>query len=431
MKKTIAVVGILVVGLVVGMPYVTGMVAEKTLKKAVVNLNQNKQNGVSEITKVDRGFRNSNYQFSWTPPALLGPEFAELFGSKIEYSCDAKHGMLAINYDCQFDNLESYTEFVKEYLGGKDPLSVTGKVSLFGEVSQEIALDAFSVNEDGESLKVRSGLISILTDANFGEYLIDGEFGGVVVNTPGSNVDIGKMTMDGDIRLEEDGLQTGVFELGFSKLESEEVSMKGGKIKASSQLNNENVDFDYLLSVDQLQSQAAPQPVELDNLKLQFIGNGLDREAMSELNNQMKEIANQGAEMQPQQMTALLPIIESLLKKDLSLWLNMAVDYQKQPMKTDIAMTLLEDTTIAELSVVAYNPEALLDKMQASINMNLPNSVVESVPAFQYQVQSSPLYKQVGDAYQSSLVLQKNNIKLNGESMSFQELLTLVMQSAL
>lgn len=431
MKKIIIVVGILVAFLLAGMPFITGLVTEKTLKNAVVTINQRQeQNGLSEITEIDRGYLNSKYKFRWTPP-VLPAEIEDVIGSNIEYTCDAKHGMTSVNYQCQLGTLEAYTEFVNSYLSGKDPLSINGKVSIFGNVSQTITLDEFTVVEEGETLLVRAGELIIDTDVEFQHYDVEGEFGGLLIKAPESNVNIGNVTIGGDIRAEEDGLHTGVLKLGLAKVESDEVNMKGMSINASSQASLENIDFDYLISVDQLNIVEALEEIELDNLKVHFIGNGLDRQAVAEMNKQFSELANQGSEIEPQQMAVLLPLMESLLKKDLSLWFDMEADYQKQPFKTDLTMTLLEKITLAELSVVAYDPESLLDKMQASMNVVMPNTIIDKAPLLQQKLPSSPLYKPVSGGYQSSIVLQKDNIKLNGESLSFQEFMGLVIQSAL
>jgi len=435
MKKIVIVVAVICTAVFIGMPYITGLVTEKTLNKMVASVNQQQhQYGISEIIEVNRGFRQSTYKFRWTLP-IMPEEFINFTGESIEYGCDAKHGLIAITYQCQFDELQGYSDFINTFLEGRDPLSVTGKVSLSGEISHAIGLQAFSVDRDGESMGVQAGKLTMITDAKLDRYRFDGEFGGLKFKDSEVTLELDSVKVEGDLRVEEDGLYNGVAEFSLANIEvleenAQHVLMNGLKMKAVSQINNENLNLNYTLDVEQLKTRQATQNFDFDQLKLNLNADGLNRNGVAELNKQLTSIANQGADVPAQQMAVLLPILESLLKKGLLLRLETALDHDQQSFKADIATKLVNDLTLVELPLMVYNPEAMLDKMQASADIQLPNSIVNKVPGMQQRLQANPLYQSTANGYQSSIILQKNNIKLNAQTINLNELIGLIIQSA-
>ena len=142
MKKTIMILAVVAITAFLAMPFITGTVAEKGIHQLVENINQrSSEYGTTEIMSYERGYRSTSSRFKWTPPTI----YKELIDGEIVYSCDGSHGVLGFSYTCKLDSLEGYTQFVAQQLEGKDPLSLSGSISVLGNNEQTLQLAAFDL----------------------------------------------------------------------------------------------------------------------------------------------------------------------------------------------------------------------------------------------------------------------------------------------
>lgn len=443
MKK--AILGVIVVGAgAAAMPFVTGHIAESTTKQLIENNNNNyEEYGKVEILSYERGYAETKSSFKWNPPAV----YAEFVGP-VDYSCVGSHGIISYDYTCKVDKFDQYSDFVETQLGGKDPVKLTGSVPLFGDMTQSLVVDAFTVTPEGESetLAVKSGVLKVSFDKALSFYVLDGHWDGLDVSDTADEsktANVGKVTITGDFKIKEGqklafGGATVVLDSFAGKSttysgEVENIEMSNLVAFVSAQEKGENMDIDYKIDVDSFSQVKGDDSAVWKDIKTVFAVHGLDTAKTLEINEKMQAYSDEissgaitPAEGQ-QKMMLLIPDAEALLKKGLTLKTTLSGDYNQQSASADINLSLIDKATFAEFSTVMFDPAGLLEKLEASVDLVLPETLVEQDFMLQSMVSSSPLFEKKDTAHEAHLQLKKGDVKLNGNATTMDELTALIM----
>lgn len=441
MKKSIIVLIILAIALVIGAPYFTGKIAETETQKMVEKAKEDPSlYGQLEIVSYDRGYRSTNAKYSYTPPAFMG----SLMGSNepIEYGCDSKHGILGIDYLCKLEGSNAYIDFVSAKLDGKDPLSMYGSVSAFGGITQTLEIDAIeNLDIDGESISTPNALISVATDSEMNAFTIDGRSEAFnFEDKDGSAVNIGKVSIKGDLEAVADLVYAGDFNMSLDSFKlkdgDNDVALTGMSMSSRGVENGDNVDSFLVAKIGSIKT-ANPSMESVEDVKVEFEFNGIDTEALAEyqafsmkLQREMLSSIETGAEpeIDPNMMLQMLPIFEKMLKPGLEL--NMAFDAKLNGTDNSLALdsTLLEPLTFTQMAMFVTNTEEALKKLDIKLDTALAKPFIDSQPMAAGMISQSPLIETTTDAYKLKLALGEK-IELNGKTLSFEELQTLVFSS--
>jgi len=433
MKKIIIIPVVLLVAAFIGMPYIVGKVAEKASYEIVAKTNQDSDiYGTTEITEYQRSFRSTKSSFSYSPPDSF-TELGWVYGD-IKYQCDGSHGVLSYSYSCNLLQVGQYVEFINEHLNGIDPFSIEGQISVFGKITQLIKVDSFSIEEDDGKLEFKGASIESITDGKLRDYILDGEFKGLVFSNDETQGIIEKSTLSGDIYITDDKLQFGDIKIDLNKIDlkseqgNKHLIFKNVLVTTSSKEKGENVDVNLQFDANKLSITENQVSHDIDNFELGLELTGLDRNAVVELNEISKELST-NTELTPEQSLQFLPVVEKLLKKGLILSFDIKTDYQGETAYGDLNVNFIDNMTLAESSALMFNPESILDKLIVKSTTKIPNSIIVTKPELKFLLEESPLYKAAGSGFESSIVLEKDNVSLNGDSIDFMELLGTVMQS--
>jgi len=421
MKKVIIPIVVLVIAAFIGMPYITGKVAESETNKLVDRMNQGSQSyGHTEITKYKRGFRSTESSFK-----LLFP----YAGDEVEvlYSCDGSHGVISYSYECQIDSLGEYKAFVDTYLEGSDPLSVTGSVSILGSIEQRINLDAIEdIQTDGGKLSSKGGFVSIETDPKLKNFKFDGDIGSSEFSVEDVMLKINSVELNGDIEIADDGVQLGEADFVASNFiyskSNSTLEVKAFEVDTETTGNNESIAFDYDISAQNVVVKSDKEFPPIKKAVINLTGKGFDRTSVAQLTKTLQEVSEQG-DFTPEQQAVLIPAAEGLLKKGLGLKLDVDFDFDKDEMTSEIDFKLIDDATITDLSAVVFNPESLLDKLSLENSVFLPETILEFDDSLAATVRNSPMFNRKGNGFKSELILKKNDMSLNGEKVTFAELM--------
>lgn len=421
MKKIIIIVIVLVAAAFIGMPYITGKVAQSETEKLVERMNQgNQKYGYSEIVKYERGFRSTQSSFK-----LLFP----LDGDELEvlYSCDGSHGVTSYAYECQIDSFGEYQAFVAEHLQGNDPLSLTGSVSAFGSINQKINIAPIeNIEIDGDTMSSEGGFVNFETNRELSEYKVDGDIGASKFSIDGAILNIASGKLNGDIEVADDGVQLGEFGLvasGFIySINSYTLEVENFQLDTATTGNGQNIEIDYTVKTQNIDIKSEKNFPSIKKAVINLSGEGFDRASIAKLTKLVQEMSEQG-DITPQQQAVLIPAAEGLLKKGLGLKLDVDVDFDKDKMTSVFDFKLIDDATITDLSAVLFNPESLLDKLSIESNTFLPDTLLAIDNTLATTVENNPMFNRKGNGFSSELVLKKDNMSLNGEKVTFEELM--------
>jgi len=111
----------------------------------------------------------------------------------------------------------------------------------------------------------------------------------------------------------------------------------------------------------------------------------------------------------------------------LGLKLDVDVDFEKDEMTSKIDFQLIDDATITDLSAFIFDPVSLLDKLSLENSIFVPDTLLEFDDSLAVTVQNSPMFNRKDNGFKSELVLKKNNMSLNGEKITFDELMNAIL----
>lgn len=440
MKKIIVVLTLVIAVLFLGAPYYTGKVAESEILKMVTAMNQSSaEYGSTEILDYKRRVRTTSARFKYTPPKSLAAMFTDF-----EYAiliCDSNHGVVSINYTCSFEGETAFSKFVAQRLTGESPLSIVGSISAFGGMSQTISLDEIKGLEiDGATVDIPNAKISITSDTRGSEFQINGASDAFEMRGNGETVSIGKMSIHADFERVAELLFIGDLQLKLEHFDANGAAgiteIKNISVNSVASENGSTLSSNVVFSVKQITSSNMPFD-SVENIAFSLDLNGLDKQALieyQELNQQMQRdmitSLQNNTEPQPEaeQLAKLMPAFEKMLTAGLGIKSTVNAGLNGKPNKVGIEIELLEQLSLEQLPLFMTAPHEAIKSIDSSVSASFDKALVDSQPLAEMFVAKSPLVKPSNDHYSLNLKLGKT-IELNGKSMTFSELQTLVFSS--
>ncbi len=437
MKKGLIAVAVLVAGGVAAMPYVTGKIAESETRNMLGIMSEKpEQYGRMAIKQYDRGYRSSKVSYDYELPASL----ALMAGGEKTYvvDCDYVHGLLGITYDCDFLGNPEYKAFIEKEFDGKDPVSLTGAVTMGGGWSQNLAIEAIDAETDTGTFKLEPSTMSVQTNKEFSVYEGEVKLGKFDIASVEGTLKMNPSNLVFNLKPTEIGLYEGKYTMDVGDLEllaeGNTMTMSGLTLDAEGVERGEVMDAMVDLSLADFSGGGA----SAKNVKLKYDVLGLNSQALldyQEFANQMQ--ADMLASLEEgdveaataNQMMALLPIVERMLDKGLKLNVKASGDIMEKPNSMQIDMELLKKTSFTELSALAFNPESVLSHFNVSMAASLNQGLVQSNPQLGAMIANSPFFKSVDGNYETALKVGEESA-VNGQKVSFQQLMGMAMAAA-
>jgi len=437
MKKLLISLAVLAGILIFCTPYVTGKVAESEVRKLIGLLNQSPvEYGNTEVVSYKRSFRSTESRFRYTLPGM----YSDFVGiDPIDYICISKHGILGVTFECKLIDNEAYNEFIDTYLGGKDPISISGAASIFGGLEQTISLNAIQDFQANDGIyNLADSEITVHTNSEFSDLDISGKSGGASIAEGTTLFSLGETSLAANLRKSDSGLYVGNTQFTIANLASKSgnqtIDLNEITLKTNTNENSENLDSSMIMQIEQISTLAAPFE-SIKNLKVEVAVNGINTAAFVEYQNfaerlQKDLLASIESEQQPDfdQKIGLeaIPILEKMLSEDLELDSAMSVQLDNEPSSASLKVNLLETVTFDDLKELTSAPEQILEKFDIRLQASLAKTLVDSQAVLARSISQSSLFELSKNDYQAKLSLGKE-IKLNGRKVTLEELQILLM----
>lgn len=179
MKKIVVGVVAILGFAALGVPFGSGLVMERMVRETMANLNtmyaESGQDISAEIVRYDRGYSSSEIEWK----IKFGRMKAVYGVDQVVFVERAEHGMSGIVSNTSLEKNSWYTDFVSGRLAGKDPLHITTKFNFTGEVEATVALDAFVLQAEQDSMAVRPGKVKFASDQAFKKFVTDASWEGM------------------------------------------------------------------------------------------------------------------------------------------------------------------------------------------------------------------------------------------------------------
>ena len=428
------------VGLVVFCaPYLSGNVAESETRRFIDQINLSPlEYGSTEIVAYERGFLSTDANYRYTlPPALQALGYVE----PIDFVCQSKHGITNINFSCNVDGDNVYTKFVSDNFEGNDPFSMTGSVSVFGEINQTFSVEAIEdFPADSGSLTLAKSEITISTDHDFFDSEVVGKSEGLSLAKDSEKVTLGKLSVDGDLNKSEEGLFLGGFRVDLSDMTTtsggDTFSVNGLNLVTSANKDGKNTDSTMSVSINEINTIDSPFK-NIQNASFTVTANGINTAALVEYQTFAKQLqqdvmSSQGTDNDPSlalsRSMEVVPILEKMLGPDLFLEAKLAANLDQQPASLDISVDVLKSITFQDLQMLLATPQEILSRLDIRFQSSLKKELVDSQAILTNSVAQNSLFELSSGKYSSELVLGKETM-LNGKSMSLEELQMLLIPS--
>ena len=397
MKKTITAI-VFVLAIVAAVPFASGLIMERTVRQALDGANSiyaDTGMGYSlEIVNYDRGYLASDIEWKIDLGALK--DFYHI--EDVVFKEHAKHGFTGVVSATSLEKNPWYAAFVDEHLQGRDPIQITTTYGLSGKIESTIALDAFSVTVEDETIEVKPGRMVSTTDNRLRHFNISGNWQGL---SAGDTLTIGKISMASELEMLSTYLWDGNFSFG---LQNFSVREKDEHIEL------QEFQGDYLVDIDDDRSSMSGEArfsvdrlkgknLMLDDTSVRLAARGVNVEGYEEFMKMytqtmsaavgnmanLEEDPEQAKAILNQQMAAaglqIMAAYEKLLSQGLELRIaDLQVKMPEGDITGDLTLRLLKDMTFMQFAPLVAQPELLTDIFYLKSNLSLPAGLTGEDP---------------------------------------------------
>lgn len=439
MKKALLGVLVIIVIGVIAAPFVNGLMMQKVLHAQLEKYNDLYADlpfyPKLELTRYDRGFGSSEIEWTITMPQLQTIDGIE----PIVLVETAQHGYLGVSSTTSLERNSWYSDFIRENLAGKDPLSIASSYNFLSGVTATVSLASFELRDDKNNHFIISpGVLVIKTDRAFVNFLTDASLEGFSI--PGE-VDIKGIALHSDMKM-----ISSLMLDGKSSFSIQQVNIKDRnttkEVAISAITGGSNIDFDEIgrklsMSAEYSVAQIVADEKKIDDIHFKFGINQLDSDGFEKvykvyadmMSDIMANLAT--AQNDPEQARAILnqqmarvgirlmSEVEKLLKKDLQIEIaDLHLTLPQGEVKGDFAIGLKKDMTLTDFMALTQQPEKLVEVFSFASNMTLPDGLVpnqESLLVPMFPGMPSGVFEKQGEKLVHKGEIKDNKLLLNGK----------------
>ncbi len=164
MKKVIISILFISVLVVLGIPFLNGIIAEQIVKANVLQINQMYEDTGNDITiaiqSYDRGIFSSTMEWK-----LSFGNFKRFYNiDDLLLSDKAKHGYTNVISKTNLERNQWFNTFVNEKLDGNNPLEITTTYKYSEDVESKIELKPFTFIQESETINIKAGRLRLSMD---------------------------------------------------------------------------------------------------------------------------------------------------------------------------------------------------------------------------------------------------------------------------
>lgn len=434
MKKKLIIAVWLVLVLVAVIPFFSGIIMERIVKKSVEDFNLlygGTPIGYScEIVSYDRGYFATDLVMKLDMGILKDVYDIE----PVIFKEHARHGYLGVASTTSLDENDWYDSFVKDRVQGQDPIHIKTYYSLFGDIETTIILDEFSTSIKDEDLHFKRGEFVIECDRTLQSFKVSTDWQGLNI---GEKVSLGKVSGISDMEMVSNFIWDGNSDIDVKSLKvtdkNANFEISDLKMESSRDVDRDNntMASDVHITINSIQSKSK----KIDGASVSLRSKGVKLDVFEEFMNLYLELVSQmmsnvnvndagkeNAEELRRQMTQMglkmIGVYEKLLKEGLEIQVSdLQFKLPEGEVKGGLTLRLLKDMTFAQFMPVINEPQILLDIFYLESSISLPVELVGEnqrmlEPVFP-EMQTGLFIKE-GDYLVSRMETKDGNLYLNG-----------------
>ncbi|MCG8565638.1 MAG: YdgA family protein [Desulfobacterales bacterium] len=425
MKKSIVVLILIAAVAVAGLPYVTGMVAEKTARHLAAEFTQNQTDiggqATIQITEYKRNWKESQVKWELTLPGLN----QALDTNTLFFEERLTHGITGVDSETRLTANPWYAQWTEKL--GSDPIKITTHYPLLGDIQSRINLAAFTANDGKSPLAIQPGQFTLSLDRKLTHLSYSGQWDGIDAGDKGT---LKNITLEGNQTKATDVLWTGQGKFGMDSYESVTPMARTQCKDLSLAFSQDVQDQNMSIAMDLHLGDLIENDTSLAQGDVEVRLTHLDVPALETLSKTYMDIVESATDNQPmemavaQSMGSLISAAEGLLKKDLSLALpKIDIVVKQEKISGEITLGLEKDLTLAQLIPLQYNPFQVIDLIYLQSEFHISETLAQENPYLIHPlmdtmktgffVANGKMYDHKADLKQGILLLNGNEINLN------------------
>lgn len=436
--KKILVIAALIVAMAAALPFASGLVMERTARRAVEELNSVYAYAPDtyslEIVRYDRGYLTTDVEWKIHTGAL-----AKIYGvESVRFKEHARHGFFGVVSTTSLEENAWFSSFVDKTLQGKNPLHIRTVYRLFGGMESTVIVDAFSVMVEGEGLDVRRGEATIKIGRTYRTSEVSGKWQGIAM---GEEISLGEVSVASNMEKVSALIWEGDTVLAVENLRAvdEDAEFELADMKVRQRLDADKdaniMDFDMLFSVGSLRAKSG----KIDDASVRFAVRGMKLDAVEEFvkafQRMSSEIMAEGGlgdengekdeEMLKRKMARIelqmMGAYEKMLKEGLEIRISdLRFRLSDEEVKGGITLRLLKDMTFIQFAPIASRPQLLFDILYVKSDLSLPIRIVGENPRMLnplYPGMQTGLFIKEGDRLVHGMETRDGKLYLNGREV--------------
>ncbi len=405
MKKIIISILVISVLVVLGIPFISGIIAEKIVKANILQINQIAEDTGKEITiaiqSYDRGIFSSTMEWR-----LSFGNLKRFYGmDDLLFIDNAKHGFTNVVSKTSLKKNQWFNTFVNEKLDGNNPLDITTTYKFSGEIDSQIDLKPFTFIQASETINIKPGHFKLFMEKGIKRIESDLVWSGCDVP--------GKITaQEVSLRSRMEKISTYVWDgkiaMGINKVCVEEGDEKFEHTNIMLETNMDYQPSENIVSIGMgygADSFDIGQGL-IEDVRIKINFNNIAATGYEAFMEQYGEVVQDvlkdidESQDDPEKIKAtfqsqlsdigfsMIGVYEKLLKKDLELKISeVTAQLPIGKIQGKALLRLKKDMTMAQLLSIMMNPAAVLDIFSLTSNLKIPFELIGDNPSF-----LSPLY---------------------------------------
>lgn len=395
MKKLLAAITVIVLLGIIAVPYINGLIMEKTLKDFFAEANslssQTGSNYTLEILNYHRSIFSSDIDWRLDLSSLKN-----VYGiDEIIFSDHARHGYTGVVSTTRLDKNPWFTSFIEEKLGGENPFNIQTAYSFFGDITSRVDMAAFTTMAEQQEISVGEGQFIIETDDHLQDFSASASWLGL---DAGEQASVADVSMETEMSQVSSFLWDGSIAFSVGTLRAAppqgQLVVNNGRLTYSleTDMADDLADTEAAFSVDSIVSagktiDGARGALAVHNMSASGYENLLrsytrmTAEIVDNIQTLEDPSADAGTVLQEKmgELTfQLIAALEKLLRKDLEIHLSdILVRTEEGDISGDIRLHLLKDMTLMQFAPIVGQPALALDIFSLESSARLPEVLVD------------------------------------------------------
>jgi len=395
MKRFLTVITVIVLLGIVVIPYINGLIMEKTLKDFFAEANsfssQTGSNYTFEIQSYDRNFFSSDIDWRLNLGSLKN-----IYGiDEVIFSDHARHGYTGVVSTTRLEKNPWFISFIEEKLKGENPFDIRTSYSYFGDISSRVDMEPFTTTAEQQEISVGKGRFIIETDDQLQNFSASASWLGL---NAGDQAAVADVSMDTEMSQVSSFLWDGSVAFSVGSLRAAhpqgQLALNSGRLTYSleADMDDDLADTEAAFSVDGIAFagktiDVARGTLAVNNMSARGYENLLrsyarmTAEVVDNIQTLEDPAADAGMVLQEKmgELTfQLIAALENLLRKDLQIHLSdVLVRTEEGDISADMRLRLLKDMTLMQFAPIIGQPALALEILDLQSSVRLPEALVD------------------------------------------------------